>query len=176
MKFKTGSILKILFISLSLFWGWQSLSAAGPLTVKGVVCDQDNYPLAGASVLIEGTSIGTMADENGEFTISAEGGQVLIVSFIGFTDSRVTVTDQTQYFINLQPDTNILEEIVVVGYDTQKKVNLTGSVSMVTSDEGQSDRCRIVHIHRAVQQQTYSTVIHGSSGNRCRSDRDHRWR
>ena len=83
MKFKTGSILKILFISLSLLWGGQSLSAAGPLTVKGVVYDQDNYPLAGASVLIDGTSIGTMADENGEFTISAEKGQVLIVSFIG---------------------------------------------------------------------------------------------
>jgi len=135
MKFKTGSILKILFISLSLLWGGQSLSAAGPLTVKGVVYDQDNYPLAGASVLIDGTSIGTMADENGEFTISVEKGQVLIVSFIGFTDSRVTVTDQTQYFINLQPDTNILEEIVVVGYDTQKKVNLTGAVSSISTEQ-----------------------------------------
>ena len=54
MNFKTDSILKILFISLSLLWGGQGLSAGNPLTVKGVVSDQDNYPLAGAAIQIEG--------------------------------------------------------------------------------------------------------------------------
>ena len=76
MNFKTDSILKVLFMSLSLAWGGQGLSAGNPLTVKGVVSDQDNYPLAGAAIQIEGTSIGTMADEKGEFTISVEKGQV----------------------------------------------------------------------------------------------------
>ena len=102
--------------------------------VTGVVSDQDNFALPGAAVMVEGTSIGTMADENGAFTIKADPGQVLIVSFIGFTDKKVPVTAQTQYFINLAADSNVLEEIVVVGYDTQKKVNLTGSVSSVSTE------------------------------------------
>ena len=136
MKFKTDSILKILFISLlSVFICEADVSAANPLKIKGVVSDQDNYPLAGAAVLVEGTSIGTMADENGEFTISAEKGQALIVSYIGFQNKSVKVTDLLTYFINLDPDTNFLEETVVIGYDTQKKVNLTGSVSSVSTEQ-----------------------------------------
>lgn len=108
---------------------------AKPFTIKGTVSDQDNYPLAGAAVQIEGTPVGTMADEKGEFTISAEKGQVLVISFIGFQTKSVKVTDQVTYFINLDPDTNFLEETVVVGYDTQKKVNLTGSVSAVSTEQ-----------------------------------------
>lgn len=137
MKSNSITALKPLFIMLLLAvmpWGGQ-LSAANPLLIKGTVSDQENYPLAGAAIQIQGTSVGTMADEKGEFTISAEKGQVLIISFIGFQDKSVTVTDQLTYFINLEPDTNFLEETVVVGYDTQKKVNLTGSVSSVSTEQ-----------------------------------------
>lgn len=137
MKSNSITALKSLFIMLLLAvmpWGGQ-LSAANPLLIKGTVSDQENYPLAGAAIQIQGTSVGTMADEKGEFTISAEKGQVLIISFIGFQDKSVTVTDQLTYFINLEPDTNFLEETVVVGYDTQKKVNLTGSVSSVSTEQ-----------------------------------------
>ena len=102
--------------------------------ISGVVSDQDNFPLPGAAIIVEGTSLGTMADENGAFVISADPGQVLVVSFIGFMDQKVTITERVQYFINLVPDVNILDEIVVVGYDTQKKVNLTGSVSSLSSE------------------------------------------
>ena len=137
MKSNTNAVMKLLVLALLsavLSWGGQ-LSAANPLLIKGTVSDQDNYPLAGAAIYIQGTSMGTMADEKGEFTISAEKGQVLIVSFIGFKDKAVNVTDQLTYFINLDPDTNFLEETVIVGYDTQKKVNLTGSVSSVSTEQ-----------------------------------------
>ena len=137
MKSNTNAVLKLFALALLsaiLSWGGQ-LSAANPLLIKGTVSDQDNYPLAGAAIYIQGTSVGTMADEKGEFSISAERGQVLIVSFIGFQDKAVNVTDQLTYFINLDPDTNFLEETVIVGYDTQKKVNLTGSVTSVSTEQ-----------------------------------------
>ena len=126
--------LVLMLLCAAMTWGGQ-LSAANPLLIKGTVSDQDNYPLAGAAIYIQGTSVGTMADEKGEFSISAEKGQVLIVSFIGFQDKAVNVTDQLTYFINLDPDTNFLEETVIVGYDTQKKVNLTGSVTSVSTEQ-----------------------------------------
>lgn len=137
MNSKAGSILKFLFIWLlsGFLWGGVALHASNPLIIKGIVSDQDNYPLAGAAVLVKGTSDGTIADEKGEFTISVQKGQVLVISFIGFQDKSVQVTDQLTYFINLDPDTNFLEETVVVGYDTQKKVNLTGSVSSVSTEQ-----------------------------------------
>jgi TonB-dependent SusC/RagA subfamily outer membrane receptor len=120
---------------LSFCLGGNGLYAANPVIVKGVVYDQENFPLAGAAVLVQGTSDGTIADEKGEFSISVQKGQTLIVSFIGFQDKFVEVTDQLTYFITLSEDANILEEIVVVGYDTQKKVNLTGSVSSVSTEQ-----------------------------------------
>ena len=123
-----------LAVILCVLATWGGQLHAQQRQVTGVVSDQDNFALPGAAVMVEGTSIGTMADENGAFTIKADPGQVLIVSFIGFTDKKVPVTAQTQYFINLDADSNILEEIVVVGYDTQKKVNLTGSVSSVSTE------------------------------------------
>ena len=137
MNSKAGLILKFLFIWLLLgfLWGGVALHASNPLIIKGIVSDQDNYPLAGAAVLVKGTSDGTIADEKGEFTISVQKGQVLVISFIGFQDKSVQVTDQLTYFINLDPDTNFLEETVVIGYDTQKKVNLTGSVSSVSTEQ-----------------------------------------
>ena len=86
MNSKSGLVFKFLFSCCLIFIGG-SLFAANPLKIKGVVSDQDNFPLAGAAVVIEGTSNGTIADEKGEFTISAQKGQTLIVSFIGFQDA-----------------------------------------------------------------------------------------
>lgn len=137
MKSNSSTALKFLALILlcaAVGWGGE-LSAANPLKIKGTVSDQDNYPLAGAAIQIQGTAVGTMADEMGEFVISAEKGQTLVVSFIGFKDKVIKVTDQLAYFINLDPDANFLEETVVVGYDTQKKVNLTGSVASVSTEQ-----------------------------------------
>ena len=134
MKSNFNNLMKgfILAFALMLIGGTAS---AKPFTIKGVVSDQENYPLPGAAIQIEGTMNGTMADEKGEFTLSAEKGQVMLVSFMGFQTKSVKITDQVVYLINLDPDTNFLEETVVVGYDTQKKVNLTGSVSSVSTEQ-----------------------------------------
>ena len=109
--------------------------AANAQTIRGTVTDSGNEPLPGASVMLEGTRIGTTADANGRFTLQAREGQVMVVSFIGYADKRVPVTRQSEYVILLETDVNLLDDVVVVGYDTQKKVNLTGSVSSVSTDE-----------------------------------------
>lgn len=104
--------------------------------ISGVVLDPDNMPVIGAGVLITGTSKGTVADENGRWTLEIEDEDtVLEVSSMGFDSQMVKVAGRTELTVVLRPDTQFLEEVVVVGYGTQKKVNLTGSVSMVGSDE-----------------------------------------
>ncbi|MEG2067995.1 MAG: TonB-dependent receptor [Tannerellaceae bacterium] len=100
-------------------------------TVKGTVSDASG-PIIGASVLVKGSTIGTITNIDGEFSINASKGATLIISYIGYVSQEVTVTGKS-LAITLKEDFQQLEEVVVVGFGTQKKVNLTGSVSTVTS-------------------------------------------
>ena len=109
---------------------------AQKVTVRGVVLDEGGAPLSGAAVLVQGTSQGTVAGADGTFSLSANEGTPLVVSFLGYTDQTVRASGKF-LTINLEPDANYLQDVVVVGYDTQKKVNLTGSVATVsTADFG----------------------------------------
>lgn len=103
--------------------------------IKGRVTDERGDPIPGATVIIEGTSTGTATDVDGNFSLDAPEGAVILISFIGYQSQRVTVSNQTSLSIVLQEDLSSLDEVVVVGYGTQKKVNLTGAVSTVTSQE-----------------------------------------
>lgn len=109
--------------------------AVQPAPLEGKVLDSDGLPLPGASVFIKGTKTGTVTDNSGAFSIPAKEGDVLTVAFLGFRDSEVTVGKSATISIALEPDTQFLDEVVVVGYDTQKKVNLTGSVASVSTDD-----------------------------------------
>ena len=102
---------------------------APTITVKGVVTDAAGDPLPGASVMIQGTSTGTAADIDGNYSITARQGQTIVVSFIGFKEQTFTVT-KTQQNIALESN-NVLDDVVVVGYGTTKKANLTGAVDQV---------------------------------------------
>ena len=128
METKISSSWRGLLLSLTLIFhlGW-SLAAQNQ-QVTGVVKDAAGEPLAGASILVEGTVTGTQSDIDGRFSLPSSKGQVLVISFIGFETVRVPVTDQTFYEVVLDGDANFLDDVVVVGYDTQKKVNLTGAV------------------------------------------------
>lgn len=105
------------------------------IEVKGRVTDQKGSGIPGATVLIEGTTIGTATDIDGNFTIEAPEESVLMISFIGYKTQRVIVGNQTTINVIMEEDLSSLDEVVVVGYGTQKKVNLTGAVSTVTSAE-----------------------------------------
>ena len=114
------------------------LSAAerqdGP--VSGIVRDAGGQPLPGVSVSLKGTGTGTITDVDGRFTIDVSGvpQPVLVFSYIGFKDQEVIIGDQNTFNISLQEDAKLMDEVVVVGYGTQKKANLTGAVSQVTSE------------------------------------------
>lgn len=104
-------------------------------TVSGIVLDEFGEPMIGVSVLLKGTTTGIITDVDGNFTLAAKTGDVLLVKYLGYKDQEVTVAGNTRLKIVLQEDTQNLEEVVVVGYGTQKKVNLTGAVSAVSGEE-----------------------------------------
>ncbi|HMR84082.1 MAG TPA: carboxypeptidase-like regulatory domain-containing protein, partial [Niabella sp.] len=103
--------------------------------VKGVVRGADGTALSGASVNVKGGTAGTKTDENGMFTIDVQVGQTLIVTFVGFNPQEVTITGTEDLNISLVPLDNKLESVVVVGYGTQKKRDLTGSIASVSGEE-----------------------------------------
>lgn len=130
---KHSTSLKLL---LSVVFILHLLSAAAQSgRITGTVSDADGKPLPGAAVVVSGTPKGTIADNKGQFTLSVAEGETLVVTFLGFKEKHVKVGRQTSLSITLEPDENLLEDVVVVGYDTQKKVNLTGSVSSISTKE-----------------------------------------
>ncbi len=106
------------------------------VTVTGKVTDEVNTPLPGVNVLVKGTTTGTTTNSDGLYTLTVpDENSILVFSFIGYTTQEVALGNQNEVNVTLQPDIKSLQEVVVVGYGTQKKVNLTGSVSSVSSTD-----------------------------------------
>lgn len=104
--------------------------------ISGVVTDQKGLPLPGVTVLVKGTSTGTITNSNGEFSISVPAGnEVLQFTFVGMKTQEVPVTGRSSVTIVMEEETIGLEEVVAIGYGTQKKVNLTGSVDVVSGEK-----------------------------------------
>lgn len=103
--------------------------------ITGQVTDQAGVPLAGANIIIVGTTTGAQTDFDGNFSIKASKGDIIEVSYIGFKSFRFTVGNETVYSISLEEDSAQLDEVVVVGYGTQKKSSVTGSVATINSEE-----------------------------------------
>ena len=103
--------------------------------ISGKVLDEAGAGLPGASVLIKGTSTGTVTDMDGNFSISAASSDVLVVSFIGYQTKEVTVGGQTSIEVSLEIDAEQLEEVVVTGYTSQRKRDITSAVSVVDTEE-----------------------------------------
>ena len=108
---------------------------AQEITVSGTVSDDTGIPLAGANVLVKGTTSGTQTDFDGNYTITAAGDATLVFSYIGFTKQEVAVNGQTVVNATLAEDASQLEEVVVIGYGSQKKSDLTGAVATVGSKD-----------------------------------------
>lgn len=112
----------------------QILFAGTPVKIGGTVKDSSGEPLPGAGLVIKGTTIGAMTEMDGKFSLEAEKGNTVEVYYLGFKTYTFKVGESVEYNIVLEPDQNVLDEVVVVGYDTQKKVNLTGSVGSLSSE------------------------------------------
>jgi TonB-linked SusC/RagA family outer membrane protein len=109
---------------------------AQEITVKGVITDgSDKLPLPGVSIQIKGTQKGTTTDATGAYAISAPANATLVISSIGYTSREIPVNNQTTINVSLSSAAQDLEQVVVVGYGTQRKKDLTGSVSQVKGEE-----------------------------------------
>jgi len=97
--------------------------------IRGTVKDVTGEPIPGATILIEGKGTGTATDIDGNFTIEANQGDVLVISFIGYQVKKVSIGTQTTINVVLDEDMSSLEEVIVVGYGTQEKRNITGAIS-----------------------------------------------
>ncbi len=110
-----------------------SISLYAQNTIKGVIVDETDFPLIGATVMVKGTSNGGVTDLDGKFTITAKKGDVLSVSYIGYKPQEIKIQDQKTLNIKMVPDNAMLDEVVVVGYGSMKRSDLTGSVSSVSA-------------------------------------------
>lgn len=120
-------------VILSLLF-FQSAYAQENITVRGTVSDAaNNQTLIGVAVKIKGATRGTSTDMNGGFSLSAPSNGTLVISYIGYTTAEIPINNQTQLNIKLKPSSEELQEVVVIGYGTTKKADLTGSIGSVTS-------------------------------------------
>lgn len=101
-------------------------------SVKGVVLDETDTPLIGATIQVKGTSTGAITDIDGNFTLKTKKGNTLAISYIGYKTQEIKYTGQSSINIKMVPDNQSLEEVVVVGYGAMKRSDLTGSVSSVS--------------------------------------------
>ncbi|EAZ82113.1 SusC/RagA family TonB-linked outer membrane protein [Algoriphagus machipongonensis] len=130
---KNSTRFKLFGLTFLMYLGLMSSVLAQTREVSGVVISgEDNLPLPGVSVLVKGTTVGTVTDVDGKFAVNVDGSDAtLVLSFIGFTTLEVPVGDRSTFDLTLLPDTKSLEEVVVVGYGEQKKETITGSVATV---------------------------------------------
>lgn len=125
-----AKIISLLFF-LTIFSGF-----AQNITVSGMVTsEEDNMPAPGVNVIVKGTSRGVSTDFDGNYSIEVNAGEILEFSYVGFKTSSVTITNQTTLNVLLSPDIAALDEVVVVGYGTAKKRDLTGSIVSIKGEE-----------------------------------------
>lgn len=111
------------------------IASAQDNVITGTVYDEASLPLAGASVVVEGTDRGVTTDSYGKYSIEASEGEVLLFDFLGYLTSRVTVGPSSVLDVDMTPSSEALDELVVVGYGVQKKVNVTGAVATVDYED-----------------------------------------
>lgn len=104
------------------------------VTVQGTVIDETGIPIPGVTITVQGATGGTVTDIDGHYSITVPNGSSLVFSFIGYRTQTITVGSQSTIDVTMEEDTQSMEEFVVVGYGKQKKVNLTGAITAVETD------------------------------------------
>lgn len=134
MKKIKNRLIRVAALMLPLLF-FSFLTMAQTLTVKGTVSDEKKTPIPGVTVAVKGTTIGTITDIDGKYTISVpSGSKLLVFSFVGMTTKEVAVDGKTQVDVTMSEDVIGLDEIVAVGYGTIKKSDVTGSVASVRAE------------------------------------------
>ncbi|MDX9747612.1 MAG: TonB-dependent receptor [Paludibacter sp.] len=133
---KRHFLLKVLlvFLTVSIPLNMQNLFAQAQQTIKAKIIDEEDQPLIGVSVIVKGTSTGTTTDFNGEFSIRVPSGKTLVLTYVGFVTQELSATAANGKVIKMYESSKLIDELVVVGYGTQRKIDVSGSVSSVNSD------------------------------------------
>lgn len=102
--------------------------------INGTIADASGVPIIGANVVVKGSTTGTVTDIDGNFSLEVSQGSSLEISYIGYLKKEIIVNDKNSYLVQLTEDSKALDEVVVVGYGTEKKVNVIGSIAQIGSD------------------------------------------
>ncbi len=149
---------KWLFLFISVILMGFSISDLSAQTITGKVLDEEGNPMPGVNVVVEGTSIGTITNTEGEYSIEVEDPDATLkFSFIGYKARSVSLEGRTTINVNMELDTQVLEDVVVIGYGTVPKEDLTGAVGVVTSEE--LNRTPIPNIGKALQGRASGVVV-----------------
>ncbi|WP_238869150.1 MULTISPECIES: SusC/RagA family TonB-linked outer membrane protein [Proteiniphilum] len=139
------------------------LHAQTTINVRGTVKDAlTNEELIGVTVLVVETGAGTVTGVNGNFELDVPVNNTLRISYVGYSIQEIVITNQTFLEINLQPETQLIDELVVVGYSVQKKSTLTGAVAPVNVDD--MERRRVADVRQALQGQVAGVQVTQSTG------------
>lgn len=142
----TSMSLVLTLMMMNMFFFTEKLAAKDEMVTKslifqnrtkeiaGVITDNDNIPIPGANIIVEGTTTGTISDSEGKFTLTVPINSHVLVSFIGFETERFLIDEKNDYVFHLTEDSELLEEVIVTGYGTKKKVNLTGAIDVINEE------------------------------------------
>lgn len=152
----------LLRLAVVLFMTFSGFSAFGQNMISGKVLDKTtNEPMIGVTVIVKGTSKGTVTDLDGTFQISASIGDNLVLSYMGYIEQEVRITSD-RLTITMQEDTQQLEEVVVIGYGTMQKRDITGAITSV--DAKIIEERNAVNVYDALQGAAPGVSIVSSSG------------
>ncbi|MEI6061935.1 MAG: TonB-dependent receptor [Bacteroidota bacterium] len=144
--------LKIRYFLLVLFLGISAASAFAQVKVTGTATDASNQSsIPGLSISVKGTNAGTMTDINGKYTISVDAKAVLVFSFIGFTTQEIPVMGKTIIDVSMASTAQLLDQLIVTGYSSQKKVDVTGAISVVEMKKIASQSLSSGNVMQALQ-------------------------
>lgn len=129
--------------------------------IKGTVI-AEGFPIGGVNVIIKGTINGTYTDFDGNYTIKVEKGNTLVYSYVGYKTKEILIADQNNINVTLEPDAAALQEVIVIGYGTQKKKEVTGAVVNISNDV--IDKTATSDLGTALQGQVAGVNIQASSG------------
>lgn len=131
-------------------------------TITGVVLDQSGLPIIGANIVEKGTTNGTITDMDGRYSLSVTEGSILQVTYIGYYSQDVKVGVEQTLKIVMKEDTKALDEVIVVGYGTQKKINVTGAIATVYASE--LSTLSVSNVGQALQGRVAGLQINSNSG------------
>ena len=128
-------MLRTTFLSMLFLAAFQQMNAQNK-TIKGTVADEKNIPVPGASITVKGSPAGTAADAQGNFTLVVPAAaKVIVISSVGFADQELSIGNKTTFAITLSTPGQALNEVVVIGYGTAKKKDLTGAISTISNKD-----------------------------------------